>query len=215
MFGALLTAGRTQTLTFVASATGTGTTVTVPGSAAAGDIALIFDSCGAFVPVTKVVPSGWTEIKDAVSVGGDGRQVVSLKRLVAADLGASITGMTGEPGYREKIMLVFRPVGKLYRVSVPTWSAENTNGNPSSQTVLAAGVVCPLIVFGLVTTLNSTTVPFSTASPAFDAEVYLSGGSNALRVGYKVYNSAPADHTIDMDDLGNGNALLSGLIRCQ
>lgn len=216
MFNALLATGRTQALTFVASATGTGTTVTVPGSAAAGDLAFIFDSSG--IPAgtpTKVVPSGFAELATALNGTSEARQVISWKRLVAADLGAAITGMDGTAGYREKIMLVFRPVGGFYRAVAPTWGAENTNNNPTAQVVSAAGVVCPLIVFGAVTCISTKTIPFSTASPAFDAEVYLDGGTTALRVGYKVYNSAPADHTIDMNDLGNGNALFSGLIRCQ
>jgi hypothetical protein len=31
-------------------------------------------------------------------------------------------------------------------------------------------------------------------------------------IGWKIYNSSPQDHTVDMNDLGNANLLISGYL---
>jgi hypothetical protein len=65
-----------------------------------------------------------------------------------------------------------------------------------------------LIVIG-ETWSNTGTTAFSTASPAFDGDI---AAAATFRVGYKVYNSSPVDHTIDMNDIGT-NTLTSGMIQ--
>ncbi len=50
------------------------------------------------------------------------------------------------------------------------------------------------------------TAAFATASPAFDATI--ANADNDLLVGYTLYAAgAGANHTIDMDDLGDDNWL--------
>lgn len=216
--GRLLTAGRAQAFTFVASATSTGTTITIPATAQPGDLAVLFNAIGAS-SVTAAVPTGFTSIIDTSllgGLGGDNRSIASYKRLVTGEPNSVITGMTGgDAGFRTMIMLVFRPIGRIAVVTIPAWTGQATDGNPTLQTVVALGLPVPLIVFGLAWAFTAGTVAFSTASPAFDATVTLDGGSAYLIVGYKIYNSAPADHSIDKNDDGSGNTLQSGLIRCQ
>lgn len=204
----LLSAGLTS-LTFVASATSSGSTITVPGTALAGDIAILIDGTTGFKTPTNVVPSGWTGIGSLYSVTGkNGAAIrVSRKILVSGDIGANVTGM--HEVSEAKTMIVLRPNATINTVTLGTINNEGTAGNPSSQTVSASGQPTPLVVIGAACT-ESGTAAFSTASPAFDAELAPSVDS---KVGYKIYNSSPADHSIDMADLGNGQVLVSFYLR--
>ena len=85
--------------------------------------------------------------------------------------------------------------------------------NPDSQTALASGGTAALVVIGFAACEEETDALFSTASPAFDDTVQNAGGTAIL--GYKIYNKAPADHTIDIDHLGQSfdvNALQTGYL---
>ena len=53
---------------------------------------------------------------------------------------------------------------------------------------------------------------FSTASPAFDSVIGFDAGSPYMLLGYKIYNTSPANHSIDMNDQGTFNNLLSGYV---
>jgi hypothetical protein len=106
-------------------------------------------------------------------------------------------------------MLTFRPDTAINDVTISTWNAESTAADPASQTVTASGQPVPLIVFGAAGAIQ-TGAAFSTASPAFDNTII---ANSRLRVGYKIYNASPANHTIDMNDLGSDNSLASGFIR--
>lgn len=195
--------GSSVSLAFFASALSTASTITWPASVAAGDIAVIVD-CARNTLATNpgaVTPSGFTNMVNNIGIGNS-RYMVSRKLLLGSETGA-LTGMNGTAA-NDKVLLVFR--GGATALSSSTWNQEGTTGDPASQSVLASGGVAPLVVVGAAFAQTGSAV-FSTASPAFDATVI--NGSTDLRVGYKIYNSAPADHTIDMADLGT-NFLASG-----
>lgn len=194
------------TLTFNSSATANAATITIPAGALAGDLAVLFD-CAYSTSPGAVTPAGWTNVANA-TVTSVTRGMTHYKVLLAGDPGSSVTGM--DETTVDKVMLVFRPSRAIVSVVASTWNADATTLNPASQTVLAVGVATPLVVIGGAGAASSTAA-FVTASPAFDATV-TTADSDAI-MGYKVYNSAPADHTIDMDDLGSGNNLHSGYLR--
>lgn len=201
-------------LEFVDSATSKNSgQVTIPASADTGDFAILFDFAGAvFGAPSEVVPTGWTKIISAsVAIPGS-RIVVSHKTLGAGDPGASITGMTGSQD--AKIVLVFKQPSSTPAASL--WTAQCIAGDPAQQNVAASGVSAPLIVFGCCAATTTTTSPFSfsTASPAFDATVSVdvAGVSPGMTVGYKIYESAPQNHAIDINNFGATNALASGVI---
>ena len=191
-------------LTFIASATSDDSaTVTVPASAAVGDLAVLFDY-GTETPLpTKVVPAGYTEATDVTGV--QTRLTVSYKVLESGDPGNDITGMDTFPN--NKAIVVVRRASGISTITPSTWNGEIANGDPALQTVSASGGTAPLVVFGC-DVAGGGTVSFSTASPAFDDEI-LNPGDDII-VGYKLYDSSPADHDIDADDNGNRNALVSG-----
>jgi hypothetical protein len=202
-------AGGVSSVTFVNSASSTGSTITIPADAAAGDIAVLYDlaQMSSGLP-TLVTPSGWTNrVNSTINTT---RSAVATKVLVGGDPGLSITGMDGNSSDK-KMIVVFRPDVPIVTVTASTFSSEVTNGDAALQTVSASGVSPPVIVLGGngLANLGSASIPFSTASPAFDATVV---AASNLTIGYKLYSSAPADHSIDIDDEGFNNSLWSGYL---
>jgi hypothetical protein len=194
-------------ITFVDSATSTSSTITIPAAAQAGDVAILFDYAQASSGIpTDIVPTGWTGIITATSA--QLRSRISYKILAAGEPGTSVTGLDGD--VEDKVMLVFRGNIAATAVSAEDWALECTSANPSSQTVNASTLgTAPLVVLGMAAH-TAATAAFSTASPAFDATV-LNSDSDII-AGYKIYNSGPADHSVDMNDLGSFNALGSGFL---
>lgn len=192
---------------FLASATSATHQIVIPATARAGDFAVLVDLGSSIGEPTNVVPTNWTQIQTE----GDGsttRITTSGKILVAGDAGSTITGINASDD--QKVMLVFRGAQPFNTFTPSTWNEQVTGGNPSQQTVSAAGVATPVLVIGAAGEADDGPVAFSVATPAFDALVDV--GAPDLRVGYKIYNGGPADHSIDMADIGNGNALVSGYV---
>ena len=186
----------TLTFSFVASAAVNATAITIPASAAIGDFAVLFDAAGGTGPASAVTPSGWTNHINTTA-SNTIRCMVSSKTLVSGDPGLSINGMTG-PTTSRKIMLVFRPNQAIVSMTPSTPNAEGTTGNPAVQTLTMSGQATPLIA---VACFRATAaISPRSVSPAFDAEV--SEDNSTIYMQYKIYNSSPANHTVDMDDEG-------------
>lgn len=196
-------ANRRPTLAFKDSATSTAATVTWP-SVAAGDVAILFDFAdGAVSAPSAVTPSGFTNHVN-LTAASTLRLMISSKVCTGSESG-SLTGM--DSNAESKVLLIFE--GGVSSINSSSWNAEMTAGNPAAQTVLATAGAVPLIVFGAAAAGDGGSLPpFSTDSPKFDLPQVTAG---TLRTGYKIYNSAPADHTIDMNDVSN-NALASGYL---
>jgi hypothetical protein len=212
--GFAVVGGGPTTLTFVNSTISNAATIAVHADALQGDLAVLFDiswTAGAGVP-TEVVPSTWTlcttsSIQDAAS--NDTRLVASYKVLGAAPGGTSITGMDATSD--NKIMMIFRPDAAITTVTPGSWNAQNTANDPASQSVTASGQATPLVVVATGYDVAGL-LAFSSASPAFDAVIQETGQADMV-AGYKIYNSSPANHTIDQIDEGNANVLASGYLR--
>ncbi|MGE3712644.1 MAG: hypothetical protein AB7G35_23615 [Hyphomicrobiaceae bacterium] len=180
----------------------------IGGSVAAGDVAVLFDC--AVGGSGNVTPDGWITVKSQSDGATGVAYDVSWKILEAGDIGATVVGQSpGAAG--AKMMMFLRPSGgSIASVAASTWDGEVTSGNPASQSVLASGVAVPVVVFGMAFEPGTVNPAFSTASPAFDLT---QGSATHMRVGVKIYNSSPANHTIDMGDLGGPNVLCSGYLR--
>ena|SRR3990167_277358 len=190
----------------VLSAWSSSSTIVIPATAAVGDLAVLFDFALRTTGVPDVIPTGWTGL--VTDTNGDNTRIrCSYKKLVSGDPGATITGLTAA-GTANKLMLVFRPSFTIVTITPSTWLAEATEGNPASQLVAASSQAPPLVVCGGAAIISGTAA-FSTASPAFDAEIASANGD--IIVGYKIYNNAPQDHTIDMNDIQQ-NGLASGYL---
>lgn len=201
-------------LTYVGSATSTSSSLTAPGGIASGDFAVYMDMARDTGAPSAVTPSGFTNVLNTshfvATVGeNDHRFMVSYKVLTGSE--TTISGMSGDGSNDQfKGMFVYRPNKAITAVTPLTgssWGKEMTNSNPSSQAKTLTGLTAPVLYLGIAYNYNTVGL-FSTASPAFD-DSSLTAGSR-IRFGRKLYNTSPANHTIDMDDLGNGNGLFSG-----
>jgi hypothetical protein len=215
LLAGLMPKGAAPTLswTFVGSCQSTGTTLDFSalsaGAIQANDVALYIDYAGAADPPTAVTPSGFTNVINTASVTSEpgARAMVSWKKLAGSE--GSVTGMSASTGGggadNNKIGLVFRP---SIDFTTMTFSTPQNSGiidsNPAAITVDPSAETIPVVLIGIGATYQGT-VTFSTASPAFDAQINLS--DNDMRVGYKIYNSSPLSHSIDINDLGDANWL--------
>jgi hypothetical protein len=214
LLAGLMPKGAAPTLswTFVGSCQATGTSLNFSalsaGAIQANDVALYIDYAGAAGIPTAVTPSGFTNIVN--TSGGDepgARAMASWKKLAGSE--GSVTGMSASTGGgsadNNKLGLVFRP---SIDFTTMTFSTPQNSGiistNPAAITVDPSAETIPVVLIGIGAVYQGT-VTFSTASPAFDAEINLS--DNDMRVGYKIYNSSPLSHSIDINDLGNANWL--------
>lgn len=201
-------------LTYVTFAISSTATITVPASAADGDLGILFSWARSSGIPTDSTPSGWTQCTNGTAGNANGsfdniRISAFYKKLVSGDVSASVSGLSGVYT-TSNVMFILRPDAPISSVTSSTFNAQATAGNPTSQTVTASGQPAPLVVLGGVGS-SSTNAAFSTASPAFDG-TQLNASSNLIG-GYKIYNTSPADHSIDANDLGNGIGLLSGYLR--
>lgn len=197
-------------VSFIDSANSNVATITAPATIVAGDLLILFQSStSSGSPPTAVTPSGWTNlVNDSLDYGVAGdRVMVDYKIAAGTEDGSTITGMDGSLDDR-KVMLQFRGDPVIASVSLQDLAIEFANaGDPAGQTCNASGGVVPLIVFGLWSNAGGSIDPRS-FSPAADGEVAVSG-STAFYVKYKIYNSSPANVSVDMEDEGNENILAS------
>lgn len=196
-------------LTFYNSATSITPTITIPASAPGGSIAILIDAASQLGTPTTVNPNNnWTVIGEVTA--GSVCKVCSWYRILDADDESDvITGMDSTD--EAKVMLVFTGDIEITGAVAGDVGGQATSGNPTLQNCDASVGNLPLIVIG-VSYAVAGTAAFSTASPAFDATVATSNAD--LLVGYKIYNSSPQAHDVDMNDLGGGNGLVTFYLVC-
>ncbi|MBZ9693929.1 hypothetical protein [Mesorhizobium sp. CO1-1-9] len=200
--------GSPMTVSFLASAVVTTTTVTIPATAAAGDIAFLIDAI-IDGTITSVRPSGWTNI-DEVAVTGQGsnsiRMICSYKILGSGDPGSSVTGMASANPAR-KTMLVFRGSRAITSCVPATPVSSQTNnvaGNPSALTIAASAGNAPSV--SIASWRSSSTITGRVFSPASDAEV---ANGTTMYTAYKSYDSSPLDTALTMT-AGTGTKIQEG-----
>jgi hypothetical protein len=218
--------GALTSITQVLSATSTATTITAPSGIQAGDLIVMADgSAGSFGTPADVVPTGFTGIE--TNTTGGSRLRCSYKLADGSEGGASITGMeAGGFGSTAKVIYVFRGNVAASTLTLSTPGNQGTTGNPSAQTISASGGVAPLVALGFYycaeNNFNGLVNPrtFTVGgSDAKDGELESNanpgGGafSSDTWIAYKIYSSAPQDVSVDMDDEGDANNLMSCYIQ--
>lgn len=188
-------------ISFVDSATiNDSVTINMPAGIQAGDLAILADwSLNTSGLPIGVVPSLWTQIGTSLTMGTQYCRVLSYKVLDGTE--TTITGMNFSLASR-KLMVVFRKTAGIWG-SPQDVAEESTAGNPSAQTVNVGAA--PLVVVGSYISTNA--VSPRTMTPTKTSEVGVSDGPNYFA--WAIYNSSPADTTVDMDDEGSGNILSS------
>jgi hypothetical protein len=205
-------------LTQVLSATDpSGAAFTLPTGIQVGDLIVVFDlAVSAGGDPSAVIPSGFNQV---VTVSdGAARGLLSYKIAAGTEGGTSLNGM--DSTIEGKLTYVFRGNNKAIASAVPTdVNSQSTGANPTAQVVNASGVATPLIVIGCYGTNTSAgNLDPRTFNPAKDGEINVTlagaGNDDFMYLAYKIYNSNPADVTIDMDQEGNRNVLMSCYFAC-
>ena len=202
-FGAGGVVATALTVTSVNATTSTLSTITAPATINAGDVLVLFDTAlGSGLP-TNVVPSGFTQIVTYTST--EVRNTVSYKIAAGTEDGSTITGMNGDVA-NDKVMLRIVPSAAVATVTVGSLTSQITDADPTAQNCTASAGVVPLVVCGWYTADSNISGATRTFSPAQDAEV---NSSVYSYVKYKIYNSSPADTSVDLNDTGFNNAISS------
>jgi hypothetical protein len=189
------------TLTFVGSRVVNATTVTLPVGTAAGDIAILSNTGGAFIiNNAPPPPTGWTPIHGTTTGLITGSH--SYKLLNSSDVSAgSITIGTTYGSSNRKILITVRPSRTPLALVVRSPNAQGTPNAPANQTLSISAVTSPIISFATYYTNGSLGTAGSSVT------MTLLGGSNHA-VKYLINNSAPANITLSMADEGS-NILMS------
>jgi hypothetical protein len=189
-----------QMIAFRSSATSGANTITAPSDIAEGDLLVLYDRATntSGVP-TSVVPSGFTSILDEAHEGIR-RTICSFKIANGTEASATITGMDGNSA-DVKTLIVFSTGGASSAIAYDV-AFQSTDADATAQVVNASSGSPPLVVIAFIRQVTTTSQSFS---PAQDGTV-----ANGQNTGYyKIYNSSPADVTVDCGDGGNANALMS------
>lgn len=208
--GHQVVAASARTFTFIGSCVSNGSALNFGalsvGSVTAGDLLVYIDFAFDTVsPVpSAVTPSGFTNVvNDLIGAGVSfARGMVSVKNAAGGE--GSITGLNDAGN--NKVGLVFRPSTAFTTITANDIATEIAVVNPASQSCDPSAETTAVILIG-VACIDGGTAAFSTASPAFDATIATADAD--LLAGYKIYNTSPAAHTIDMNDLGGNNWLAS------
>ncbi len=195
-------------LSYVASSIASSVTVALPTGWADGDLAILYEY--AFDDGTATLgsdPAGWTLVSKEETLGGANGRV--LYRVLQSGDGSPNTGTTAVEV--NTCIIAYRPTRSIASVTFSTWNKQGTTGNPTSQAVLASSGVSPLVVAALAGAASGS-YSFSTASPAFDIDNVNDSGNGYFHAASKLYNTSPSDHTVDINDQGSRNVLMSGYI---
>jgi hypothetical protein len=190
-----------------ASSTSTTSTITAPAGIIAGDLLVLMDSAtSALSTPTSVIPAGFTQITQSNGTGGGAgqRQILSYKLADGSEAGASITGMTGN--FLRKVLATFRGNVPATAVTPAGAAAQTTSGNPSAQIVPSGIGIGPLVVvaaYGAIQAIDPRSF-----TPSADGELFPAGTDDGY-FKFKIYNSSPANVTVDMDDEGDVQSLTS------
>ena len=201
-----------DTLFIVGSASSTGSTITVPSTARAGDLLVLFD-CPAFNSTTGIsgpVPSGFTGITAFPASGWDNGFIVSSAVATAASAGSVLTGASGNRS-NAKILVVIRANATIKTFTAFNIKGQVTDTNPSGIDISGSGVTSPAVLLCAGTTFTNSSIdwegyPSLYTTPAFDSVI-----RPIIRIvtGISLITQSEASYNqrIDMVDYGSGNML--------
>lgn len=149
-------------------------------------------------------PSGSASIPTSSTFAVTEENTATLKRgityrIANSNLGTSITGFSATGGGETVFnnLYVFRGNVPILGVTVGSPQNETTIGNPAAQVVTSSSGTPPLIVVAHYR--SSGTIDPRSFTPAKDGEINAAVGDY---LAYRIYNTSPANVTVDMEDEG-------------
>lgn len=154
---------------------------------------------------SSLIPSGWSSCGSsfATSATLGGRMTCAGRRVKSSD--TSTVNFSGSGNSKDFIVgLRFTPPPSAVIEQI---NSQVSTGNPTSQTKSVSTETDPLVVLGAYTIMRNSSTNLmltDTFSPSADGDidVAVSGSTIRSRLAYKIYNSSPANVTIDLDDDG-------------
>jgi len=208
--GILAASGSTKELSFVAAlnvnpVSARQVTITHPGTVQVGDLLVLFyngwdnDSEVFGVNPLHITPIYFNQYTyttaTAMSLAISAERLTTLNSITTNDTNGAFDHLS-------YVALYFRPNFTISTITASTPVNQNTPNNPAAQTVAASGQAAPILVFGSIQTTGSTPVFNASTAPTFDNQYAITRSGISARVGYKLYNSSPVNHTIDTGDFG-------------
>lgn len=135
----------------------------------------------------------------------------SYKIADGSEASSTLTGGLQCSTWVNTVLYVFRGDVPINAVTPSIWNGQLTNSNPSAQTVSADGQATPLVVLaGWGENATGGQITTDSFTPTRDGEVGVH--SWRFQTAYKIYNSSPANVTVDMNDEGDQNNMQSGYL---
>lgn len=191
------------------------TSMTIPATAAVGDIAVLFSYCRGLASTGGDTPAGWTEITD-ITQGSSStgiRALAAYKVLATGEPGSTISGLIyggQEEAHHIRVYRKYDPESVGSGVSVSTPSAQGSTTAPTNQTISDPSSFTGYVAFAMYSGSNAITTRGFT--PAETTENNLTGGEFYVKT--KVYTAEDTHDaiTVSMTDSGE-NILQSFSIR--
>jgi len=189
------------TLSFITSVISTAATIVLPDNVQEGDLLVLAQKSNGTPVGSDVTPTGWTDVGATVSLLQGTTQRVSHKYKIAegGDAGATVTGMSGTNDYKD--FFLFRPTKGITTVTPASLDGFIGTTDPAAQVVTSSSGTVALAVFAsyMSSTSSHSGISFS---PTEDGSV----ANGDLDFYFKIYNSSPADVTVD---LGLGGVVMA------
>lgn len=185
----------------------TGGSPSYPGGIKAGDLLVFYNYAIYYDSISSSVPSGFTTAVNTANDNGFDtgyiRAIVSYKIANGSESGNLSGGLSGL--YNFGMLILFRPNTGINSASVHSVVRSETTGNPSSRSI-TSGSGTPLLM-AMAVYSSANIISSDSFSPAGDQRI--STGSGVLVARWKIYNTgvSPSNHTIDMSDSGDLNAM--------
>lgn len=182
------------TLALHDSVTSSAGTLTVPATVQAGDLLVLLDfALNSSGSPTEAYETDFTKIGTASF--SPRRLSLSYKIATGSEASTAIGSAQDGTSSDRHILAVFRASAPITSVVVNSVFEQGTNADPSPQNVTSASGDVPLVVLGAYAAASA--ISPRGFSPAEDGE--FSPDTNSY-LKYKIYNSSPADVTVDMED---------------
>lgn len=227
-------ASPTRTLTYRTNTTGTGTTtamtLTHPVGVVTGDLCVLFHAAyDADSDVVITAPTGFIGIQPFLGYNLTGTEYIShyvsysiltstSNVTLPTAFERSFSSLTAQaPGNQAFIAMYFYLDETINHVrKIPfTEYVKSSATDPGSVTNNAGSYpqACPLLALGSVISNSSTNLGLTASDPDFDLVVTNTAATNIeMAAGYKIYNSAPSNITVDSDSTTTAQVVQSILL---
>lgn len=204
MVGRQSTAAALTTISYIGHTTSTSSsdsTLTASSDILEGDFLLWFQGAGITGLPSAVEPTDFTLIQNQAAASAT-RAIASYKIADGSEASASYSIMAENRGVR---LSVYRGDIPFTSATINSKNTQGTSGDPTSQSCTAGSGTPPLIVFGLYFGGAAAVSPRTITPGTWDNE----GPGSRVYLNHLIFNSSPVNQSIDMDDEGAANTLIS------